>query len=322
MRTSDRVSLKTIVGSLSVLAIVAALPAIAAQALPASLSLDAKPVVTAAAAPSDTAAPTLPSAAPSGGVAAGTPVMAPGSVIDAAPSSENDGSTHRFQRGLQAYNAGDGRLAVENWRLAAEDGHLPAMWNLSILYRRGELVETDIPESIHYLRRVAARHDPNRRPGAEAAMTVAALVELADIYRIGEEAAGIEPSPASAARMYQIAATLYGDARAQHRLGMMYLAGEGVTQHVGRAVRWLALSAKKRYVPSFAALGDFYWENRGEGNNKIRGLMWLSLAKENAKHEDLRASVTVRYNAAMVEANEDERKEATALIESWNGTIR
>ena len=312
MRISDRTCLTTLIGAVALLA---AVPAMAAQALPA-LANGGKPVVTAAAAaPAGT---TLDAAAPALEAVAVPAVSRSASGAASAPAAETPDTW--FALGLQAYNAGDGRLAVEHWRKAADTGHLPAQWNLSILFRRGGLVERDIAESIRHLRAVAARHDPNRRPGAHSAMTVAALVEFADITRAGEPAAKIQPDPARAARMYEIAATLYGDARAQHRLGMMYLKGEGVSHHAGRALRWLALSARKRYVPSFAALGDFYWQNRSEGNNKVRGLMWLSLAKENVKRDDLRAAVTDRYNAALTEANEEERQKAMALIQTWNSS--
>ncbi|VAW10628.1 hypothetical protein MNBD_ALPHA09-408 [hydrothermal vent metagenome] len=223
-----------------------------------------------------------------------------------------------FLGGVEAYNAGDGRLTVERWTKAADRGHLVAQWNLARLYRRGDLVAADPVKALTYFRIVANQHDPSRVRDQRSAITVAALVEVADIYRAGEPLAKLVPDPNRAAALYNVAAKLYGDARAQHRLGIMYLTGEGVRQHIGRAVRWLGLSASKRYAPSLVALGDFFWQNRETGDNKVQGLMWLSLARENAKGEDLRAVVNDRYEAALIEANDEERKQAMSLIQSWN----
>lgn len=306
MRTSDRLKLT------SVLAMVLAAVSIpsATQTL-SPMSLGSKAQVLAAAV----------TEGPASAIGAAT-ALPPGSSAAPAATGTADGSADpaegRFVEGLRAYNAGDGTGAVGHWRAAADAGHLAAQWNLSVVYRRGDIVEADPAQAVRYLQRVASRHDPNRRPDAHSAMTVAALVELGDIIRVGDTAAGVTADPSRAARMYEVAATLYGDARAQHRLGMMHLKGEGVRQNISRAVRWLALSAKKRYVPSLSALGDFYWENRAQGGNRARGLMWLSLAKENVEREDLREVVIDRYNEALTEANEEERQRAMALIQNWN----
>jgi len=223
-----------------------------------------------------------------------------------------------FLSGVEAYNAGDGRLAVERWTKAADRGHLVAQWNLARLYSRGELIDADPIKALTYFRIVAEQQDPNRIRDQRNAIAIAALVEVADIYRAGEPLANLEPDATRAFGMYKLAATLYGDARAQHRMGTMYLTGEGVRQHFGRAVRWLALAASKRYTPSFAALGDFFWQNRETATNRVQGLMWLSLARDNTERDDMRAVFSDRYEAAMTEANDEERQQAIALLQNWN----
>jgi len=223
-----------------------------------------------------------------------------------------------FLSGVEAYNAGDGRLAVERWTKAADRGHLVAQWNLARLYRSGDLIDADPIKALTYFRIVAEQTDPNRIRDQRNAIAVAAFVELADIYRAGEPLADIAPDAKRAFEMYKLAATLYGNARAQHRMGTMYLTGEGVRQHFGRAVRWLALAASKRYTPSFAALGEFFWQNRETATNRVQGLMWLSLARDNTERDDLRAVFSDRYEAAMIEANDEERQRAIALVQNWN----
>lgn len=249
------------------------------------------------------------------------PVSAAATLPDAEPKrplTKSELANAKYAAGIDAYSAGEGRLTEALWTEAAEQGHMAAQWNLARLYRLGDLVEADPVKALNYLRIVASRHDPDRVRDMRSAMTVAAMVEIASMTHTGVEEANLAPDAAQAARLYELAATLYGNARAQHHLGMMYLSGDGVQRHIGRAVRWLALSAGKRYAPSLAALGDFFWENRNTGDNKVRGLMWLSLARDNAKHDDLRATVTDRFEAAMIEANEEERQQVMALIQTWN----
>jgi len=237
-------------------------------------------------------------------------------VVEELPESKRPHAW--FLSGVEAYNAGDGRLAVERWTKAADRGHLVAQWNLARLYRRGDLIDADPVKALTYFRIVADQQDPNRVRDQRSAITVAAFVEIADMYRTGEPVAGLEPDAKRAFGMYKLAATLYGNARAQHRMGTMYLTGEGVRQHFGRAVRWLALAASKRYSPSFAALGDFFWQNRDTSTNKVQGLMWLSLARDNTERDDLRAVFSDRYETVMTEANDAERQQAIALVQNWN----
>lgn len=243
-------------------------------------------------------------------------VMSAAEVIENLPKSKQAHAW--FLSGVKAYNAGNGLLAAERWTRAADRGNLVAQWNLARLYSRGDLIDADPVKALTYFRIVADQQDPSRIRDQRTAITVAAMVEVADIYRVGEPLADLEPDPRRAFGIYKLAATLYGNARAQHRLGNMYLTGEGVRQHLGRAVRWLALAASKRYAPAFAALGDFFWQNRETGDNKVQGLMWLSLARDNTKGEDLRAIINDRYEAAMIEANDEERQQAMALAQTWN----
>lgn len=225
---------------------------------------------------------------------------------------------NHFAAGMAAYAEGDLGRAIEAWEAAARDGHVAAQWNLARIYLNRSGPSSDRARAVQLLRNIAMLHDPDRPGAPRSAIAVEALVELGRLHWEGVPDAGLQPAPQYAARLFEHAATLYGHPRAQHYLGVMYLKGEGVKQNVGRAVRWLFLAANKRYAPSQAALGDYFWKHEDAGKYRVRGLMWLALASENAKGDDVRAKLRDRYNLALAEVRPEERAQAAAMIESWN----
>lgn len=223
-----------------------------------------------------------------------------------------------FADGDAAFDQGRYDDAVANWQRAADAGYLMAQWNLARMLANGEGVPPDPELALKYLRMAAAQHDADLPYGPRSALTVEALVELAEVYRDGLAEAGLAPMPGRAAAMFEHAATLYGHPRAQNALGLMYLKGQGVRQDLGRAVRWLMLAARKNHAPAQAALGDIFWNNGAAEANKARGLMWFALARQNARTEGARATFEARYQAAAAEADEAARRMADDLIASWN----
>lgn len=234
--------------------------------------------------------------------------------LQRAPSSPDD----LFIEGLSAYRGGDVGHAVSIWEEAADDGHLGAQWNLARLFAGGDGVAHDARRRLHYLEMAAAQHDPDMPPGPRSAVTVEALVELAELYRTGDPEAGLRPQPARAFRLFQHSATLFGNPRAQHYLGLMYLNGEGINRDISQAVRWLFLAARKQYAPSQAALGDYFWERGADAKDRLNGLMWFALASENAKGDESRAAFHDRYEAAITEVGENVRPQVDAMISAWN----
>jgi len=248
----------------------------------------------------------------------------PTPVADAASATGPDpvSATGAFGAGLASYRAGDMAGTVMHWEKAARAGNLSAQWNLTRIYASRSGGYYDPGRRLHYLQLAANRHDPDAPPGPGSAVAVEALVELGLAYAGGVPEADLAPQPQRALAILEHAAALYGHARAQHYLGLMYLRGDGVRRDESRAVRWLSLSARKRFAPSQAALGDYFW-NRGTAGlageqDRMRGLMWLALAKESAKDDAARTAIVDRYNQAMTGVDPAERKQVEALVAGWN----
>ena len=70
----------------------------------------------------------------------------------------------------------------------------------------------------------------------------------------------------------------HGDAAAQHKVGFMYHAGQGVSQDHAEAVKWYQLAAEQGYAKAQSNLGLMYGEGLGVPQDFVRTHMWLSLA--------------------------------------------
>lgn len=227
-----------------------------------------------------------------------------------------------FAAGLDAYRAGDMVQAISHWETAAGGGHLGAQWNLARIFSGQSGQPADPRRRLHYLQLAAAQHDPEAPPSPYSAVTIEALVELGRAYMTGVPEAGLPEEPERARGLFEHAASLFGNARAQHYLGLMYARGEGVRPDMSRAVRWLFLAARKEHAPSQAALGDYFWKRGASGSagteDRMRGMMWFALASENAKGEDARAIFLGRYKEAMTQLDEAERERVRSLVAGWN----
>ena len=60
-----------------------------------------------------------------------------------------------FQKGFEAYNAGDYATAMQEWRPLAEQGHAQAQDMLGAMYTKGEGVLQDYAEAVKWLRLAA-----------------------------------------------------------------------------------------------------------------------------------------------------------------------
>lgn len=85
-----------------------------------------------------------------------------------------------------------------------------------------------------------------------------------------------------------------GDAKAQARLGWMYLNGDGVPQHNHLAARWYRLSAAQGYGPAQFALGLLYNRGRGVPQDLVLSYIWLNLSASQAVGEDRGFKIRIR----------------------------
>ena len=225
--------------------------------------------------------------------------------------------TDDLKKAKRAYRNGNYDRAVKLFRNAADDGNLVADWYLGHMYRQGRGVPRDDAMAYSYYTRVAEHYDPDEDDQNRLRITVDAMVRIADYQRTGAVNAGLQPDPAGAARSYLKIATAYGHPTAQFWLGVMSIRGEGVKRNPNQGLKWLMASARKRYPPAEAYLGELYWDGKIVRADRTRALMWYILARESARPEE---NPEIFDRALQIEANigEDERIEAAARAKVWD----
>jgi TPR repeat protein len=219
-----------------------------------------------------------------------------------------------FRVGAQALRTGDVKAALSSFEYAASRGHTLAQWKLGRMYADGLQVKRDDYRAFRYFQEIAdARADDS--PGTPQAPFVAnALVSLGIYYADGIVGSPIKADLDRAREMFAYAASYFGDADAQYRLGRMYFDGKGSVRDPRQAARWLTLSAGKGQPQAQALLGSMLFRGDGVPKQAARGLMWLTLARDAAPGDKRIADL---HAAASQQATDDQRALALTFIESW-----
>ena len=132
-----------------------------------------------------------------------------------------------FDKGLDAYNAGDYQTALQEWRPLAEQGNAAAQFSLGQLYYHGKGVLQDYAQALMWYQRATNQgfvHGQNR---------------LGMMYAQG---IGVPQDYAEALKWYGLAAK-QGSAMAQERLGMMYARGQGILRNDVIAHMWTNIAS-------------------------------------------------------------------------------
>ena len=142
------------------------------------------------------------------------------------PIAEQGFNVAQFYLG-QMYMAGQGvtkdQIEAERWlRLSAEQDFAMAQLLLGLMYSKSEVIEQDEAEAVYWFK-LAAEQD---LPFAQAI--------LGERYQKGK---GVPQDYAEAARLYRLAADM-GLAMAQLKLGWLYEVGKGVIQDHQTAHMW------------------------------------------------------------------------------------
>ena len=82
-----------------------------------------------------------------------------------------------------------------------------------------------------------------------------------------------------------------------------------------QAARWFGLSAHKGNCEAQAMLGAMLFAGDHVPRQAARGLMWLALAKDNARGNQ--SWIGGLYESAMRQATEDERAMAGVYLKRW-----
>ena len=223
--------------------------------------------------------------------------------------------TGDLKKAKRAYRSGDYGRARKYFEKASEDGNIVADWYLGHMSRLGRGGPQDDAAAFSYYSRVADAFSDDETDDKRLKITVDALVQVADYYRLGSRAAAIKQDYPRAMRIYKLTAT-FGHPAAQFALGLMHLRGQGIESSPKQGLKWLFTSARKRYAPAEAELGELYWHGNFVRSDRTRALMWYILAKETAKPDET-PQIFDRLDDMLAEASDEERLEAEARATVW-----
>jgi TPR repeat protein len=240
---------------------------------------------------------------------------------DAMPIPSTQSSNEAFRTGTSLLKAGEPVKAVHSLEYAADKGHAIAQWKLGRMYAEGDGVTRDDLKAFEYFRRIADSHAEDNPDTQQARFVANAFVALGHYYLDGIPRTAIKADPERAREMFNYAASYFRDPDAQYYLARLYLDGTGTPADPRQAARWFGLSAQKGQCQAQAMLGAMLFSGEHVPRQAARGLMWLTLAKENARTTD-QAWVAKLYDSAYQQSTEDERALALKLLKRWLETRR
>jgi exopolysaccharide production negative regulator len=198
----------------------------------------------------------------------------------------------------------------------AEDGDPIAQWKLGRMYAEGNDVAQNDLLAFDYFSRIANAHGKVSPSAPEAQIVANALVALGRYYLTGIPNSKITSDPERAREMFSYAASYFGNADAQYDLARLYLKNAGTSRDDFRyGARWLGLAAQKGQHQAQALLGQMLFDGDCLPPQRARGLMWLTLAYENADPEE--SWIKESYNRAMASASESDRATALQMLRRW-----
>jgi len=203
--------------------------------------------------------------------------------------------------------------ALEN---AAAAGQPMAMWQLGTMYENGEGVAKDPVKAFGYFAQIANQHADAAPRGVESDIVAQSFVKVGDYYKQGLPGAGIAADSGRSHALLLHAATYFGDADAQYRVGLLYTQEAELGVNPIQSARWFALAARKGHCPAQAHLGDLLFNGAtGISAQPVEGLMWLTLAHQRCAGTADAAWVDTMLQGAMSIAKPDERAEAVTLAD-------
>jgi TPR repeat protein len=185
-----------------------------------------------------------------------------GATVEQAPLRTFTTPRAALQAGLEGFRSGDTASAIEELKYAASGGEPPAQWKLAKIYTNGDGVPRDDLKAYDYFSEIATNYDEDNPEQRDLAIVSSAFVALGIYDLNGIANSKVRPDPQRALRMFQFAATTFGDANAQYNLAQMHLEGAGVGKDGREAIRWLFLAADKGHLQAEALLGQTLFSGR------------------------------------------------------------
>jgi TPR repeat protein len=254
-----------------------------------------------------------------------------GAMLSATPSAAFDGTTPGQDKstalpvaaaaaaaapGAKALkSAAPSDLSLSALQYAAEGGHPVAQWKLGRMYAIGDGVAQDDTRAFDYFSKIANAHAEDSPSAPQAQIVANAFVALGRYYLAGIPNSKVKADPERAREMFSYAASYFGNADAQYNLARLYLNGIGTQRDPKYAARWLGLASQKGQHQAQALLGQMLFNGEQLPRQAARGLMWLTLAKDNAGPDE--AWIAEVYNGALKRATDDDRAMAVKMLERW-----
>ncbi|MEI8147241.1 MAG: tetratricopeptide repeat protein [Alphaproteobacteria bacterium] len=249
-----------------------------------------------------------------------TAVASPAMAFDGRPTNDMRSPLQAFRDGARALRDGRPQEAVSALQFAADQGHVASAWKLGRMYMDGDGVARSDLRAFDAFRKITAERAEESPSSPDARFVASAFVATGTYWLEGIPNTHVRPNPARAFELYHYAASYFGDADGQYRLGRMFLDGVGTTRDPRQAARWLSLATQKSHHKAQAVLGHMLFVGADLPRQAPRGLMLLTLAKEASTDDE--AWITELYDDAMRAASDDERGVALRMVETWLGTQR
>lgn len=230
-------------------------------------------------------------------------------------------ATEAYREGTAALQAGRGKEALPALTYAADRGVLGAELKLARAFATGDGLERNDAKAFSYYQQIADEHADITPLSPVAQYVAEAFVALGQYWLDGVPSMRMSPDPTRAAGLFRHAASYFGDAEAQYRLGRLYLTGDGVDKNTSLAANWLAAAAKKQHAAAQATLGQLLWESNLSHGKSARGLALIMLAHQNAGASgEKQAWIDSLYAKTMAAADTSTLKEAELFLPEWGGT--
>jgi uncharacterized protein len=206
--------------------------------------------------------------------------------------------------------------SLTSLQYAAEGGHPVAQWKLGRMYADGDGVVQDDVRAFEYFSRIANAHAEDSPSAPQATIVANAFVALGRYYLNGIPNSKIKPDTDRAREMFSYAASYFGNADAQYDLARLYLKTPDASRDDFRyGARWLGLAAQKGQHQAQAMLGQMLFNGDRLPRQAARGLMWLTLARDNAAPDE--SWIRESYNRAFTKASDEDRAVALQMLEHW-----
>jgi TPR repeat protein len=199
---------------------------------------------------------------------------------------------------------------------AAEAGQPMALYRLGTMYENGEGVQKDPVKAFGYFSQIANDHADAAPKGVEADIVAQSFVKVGEYYREGLPDAGIKADADRSHALLMHAASYFGDADAQFRVGQLYLKDDELGVNPLQSARWMQLAARKGHAAAQAMLGDMLFNGEGIDKQPVEGLMWLTVAHKRTMGTSDEGWVNEMLTNAMSIATPNERAQAIKLADS------